>query len=242
MVKRTLLAVLVAGWAPVSWAAPPHGRPSAADFHVVRPLLKLLRRKGFELRRVRSADPNTLVKPWHTALPVDPAGSNVRGQQISVAKGRPRSSRLPTGANSALSSFLHEAGHALYDSTHGKFQPRPPRGPLDEHHPMRVAERLARELQANNTALQALEQLGATAVQIAAFITSRTESYRTYLELPPAVSAHPKYARYYSTLSALWAAPGHTPSYSLAKDLPSLFVLAAEVSGATTNKAPTRKE
>ncbi|MCA9665611.1 MAG: hypothetical protein KC503_08480 [Myxococcales bacterium] len=227
--RFTLAALPVALVVLSSSAQPAVGAPPlrAADIRVLRRVVREAKARGFVIRRIQPRDPRMLRHPSHAkTLPRDPAGSNILGNVLSVAKGKLRTWWRPGGANHAGSSLLHELGHGLYAQQRGQFRPRPRRGRLDAHHPMRFVEAAVGELQANNMAIGLLRQVGASKQQIRDFIKSRERSYGTYLHVSKATKRHPEYRAYRSVIRTLRSLRGFTATGSITRDIPEVRRLA----------------
>ena len=201
----------------------------AEAFRLARPLIRSLRSKGFNIERIQPLSSEALLKPWHSSLPKEPMGSNMdlSGKKIQIAKGQLRSPQLPGGTNYSLSTLGHEAGHALHDVQYGQYSA----GQLGArpNNPIRAMATPIRELQANNTALQYMQQMNASPEAVEWYKQTRLPSYKSHLQSArnELISNYPPSNPYYHQVRPLWerikSFLGYTPSLSARTDLPEVF-------------------
>ena len=202
-------------------------------FKATKPLLKFLKNQGVKIQRTQPRDPAMLAKPWQTNLPKNLTGSNYDAatNTIQIAKGKLRPQDWLTsgvgqgGTNYPTSTLWHESGHYLNDvyAGHKTFKPRPGRGPLPENHPIRALEVPVQELQANNAALQTMQQFKAPQPFMDWYKRTRENSYKTYLrdaqqQLAKSnwTIAQPQYAPHLEAWNNIAKLPGYTPDYRTA--------------------------
>jgi hypothetical protein len=168
----------------------------------IKSILREIKGRGIKINRVKPPDP-AARSPHTEHLPVGESIAKLNKNILEVGKGKPRMhiEKTPAGYNylydgvkggtnpSPIASFLHEGGHFLHAGA-VKNSPLARRADASwltkEHgsHWVKGQEKAVNtvidELGANNAAIQALRQSGATPEAIQFYATARKPSFYTY--------------------------------------------------------------